>query len=112
MFLTYATEDSLFLTAALLSLGLLESLRLFSNMYLLHAGIHKSSFFLYICSSVHRNSRLKESNKMQQYADVYLLLNYCTCFGHPLHPSLGVHKNVVAASGTDHTVWEAASQIV
>jgi len=57
----------------------------------------------YICSSVHRISRLKKSNKMQLYADIYLLLNYCTCFGRPLHPSSGVHKTVVAASGTDHT---------
>ena len=42
--------------------------------------------FFYICSSVHRNSRLKKSNKMQQYGDIYLLLNYSTCFGRPLHP--------------------------
>ena len=45
---------------------------------------------------------------MQQYADIYLLLNYCTCFGRPLRPSSGVHKTVVAASGTDHTVWGAS----
>jgi len=32
----------------------------------------------YICIFVHRNSRLKKSNKMQQYADIYLLLNYST----------------------------------
>jgi len=56
---------------------------------------------LYICSSVHHNSRLKKSNKMQQYADVYLLLNYSTCFGRPSRSSSGVHKTVVAASGTD-----------
>ena len=30
----------------------------------------------YICGSVHRNSRLKKSKKMEQYADIYLLLNY------------------------------------
>ena len=52
---------------------------------------------------MHRNSGLKESNKMQLYADIYLLLNYCTCFGRLLRPSSGVHKTVVAASGTDHT---------
>ena len=34
----------------------------------------------YICSYVRRNSSLKESNKMQQYADIYLLINYSTCF--------------------------------
>jgi len=43
---------------------------------------------------------------MQQYADTYLLLNY---FGHPSHPSSGVHKTVVVASGTDHTIWGATS---
>ena len=57
---------------------------------------------------MHRNYRLKKSNEMQQYADIYLLLNYSTCFGRPSRPSSGVHKTVVAASGTDHTVWEAS----
>ena len=52
--------------------------------------------------------RLKKSNKMQQYADIYLLLNYSTCFGRPSRPSSGVHKTAVAASGTDHTIWEAS----
>jgi len=50
-------------------------------------------------------SRLKKSNDMQQYADIYLLLNYSTCFGRPSGPSSGVHKTVVAASGTHHTGW-------
>jgi len=45
---------------------------------------------------------------MQQYADIYLLLNYSTCFGHPSRLSSRVHKTVVAASGTDHTIWEAS----
>ena len=63
----------------------------------------------YIRGSVHRNSRLKKSNEMQQYADIYLLLNYSTCFGRPSRPSSGVHKTVVATSGTDHTLWEACS---
>jgi len=61
-------------------------------------------YFFYIRGSVHRNSRLKKSNEMQQYADIYLLLNYATCFGRPSCPSSGVHMTVVAASGTDHTV--------
>ena len=39
----------------------------------------------YICSSVHRNSRWKKSNNMQLYADIYLLLNYSTCFGRHVH---------------------------
>jgi len=42
---------------------------------------------------------------MQQYAYIYLLLNYSTCFWRPSRPSSGVHKTAVAASVTDHTVW-------
>ena len=61
-----------------------------------------------ICSSAHRNCRLKKSKKMQQYADIYLLLNYSTCFGRPSRPSSGIHNTVVVASGTDHTVWGAS----
>jgi len=45
---------------------------------------------------------------MQQYACIYLLLNYCTYFGRPSRPSSGVHKTVVAASGTDPTTWGAS----
>jgi len=45
---------------------------------------------------------------MQQYADIYLLLNYSTCFGRPSRPSSRVHKTVVPASGTDHTIWGAS----
>ena len=50
---------------------------------------------------------MKKPNKIRKYADTYLLLNYSTRFGHPSRPSSGVHKTVVAASGTDHTIWEA-----
>jgi len=46
---------------------------------------------------------------MQQYADIYLLLNYSTCFGRPSRPSSGIYKTVVAASGTDRTVCGASS---
>jgi len=45
---------------------------------------------------------------MQQYEDIYLLLNYSTCFGRTSSPSSAVHKTVVAASGTDHTIWGAS----
>ena len=69
---------------------------------------HRVSTQLHICSSVHRNSRFKKSNKIQQYADIYLMLNYSTCFGRPSRPSSGVHKTVVAASGTDHNIWGAS----
>ena len=58
---------------------------------------------------MHRSFRLKKSNKtQQQYADIYLLLNYSTYFGRSSRPSSGVHKPVVAASGTDHTIWGAS----
>ena len=39
---------------------------------------------------------------MQQYAGIYLLQVYCTCFGRPSRPSSGVQKTVTTASGTDH----------
>jgi hypothetical protein len=41
---------------------------------------------------------------MQQYAGVYLLQNYSTCFGGLSHPSSRVHKTVTAASGTGHSI--------
>jgi hypothetical protein len=41
---------------------------------------------------------------MQQYAGVYLLQNYSTCFGCLSHPSSGVHQNITAVSGTGHSV--------
>ena len=43
---------------------------------------------------------LISSNKMQQYAVIYLLQVYSTCFGRPSHASSGVQKTVTAASGT------------
>jgi len=45
---------------------------------------------------------------MQQYADIYLPLNYSTCFERQSRPSSGVYKTVVATSGTDHTIWGAS----
>jgi len=44
-----------------------------------------------------RPSNLKKSNEMRQYEDIYLLLNYSTCFGRPSRPSSGVHKTVVGS---------------
>ena len=49
-------------------------------------------------------STLIRSNKMQQYAGIYLLQNHSTCFGRPSHPSSGVYKTVTAASGTGHRI--------
>ena len=43
---------------------------------------------------------------MQQYAGIYLLQNYSTCFGCPWHPSSGVHKTVTAASSTGHITYQ------
>ena len=40
-------------------------------------------------------NRLKKSNSMQEYTDIYLLLNCCTCFGRPSRPSSAVHETVV-----------------
>ena len=40
---------------------------------------------------------------MQQYAGIYLLQIYSTCFGCPSHPSSGAQKTVTAASGTGHS---------
>ena len=82
---------------------LLFDIKLLDNIWLF--GIDK----FYIRVSVRCNSGLKKSNKMQQkYADIYLLLNYSTCFGRASRPSSGVHKTVFAASGTDHTIWWAS----
>jgi len=60
----------------------------------------------------HQVDKLKKSNEMQQYADIYLLLNYCTCFERPSRPSSEVRKTVVAASGTIILSGEQASSNV
>ena len=57
-----------------------------------------------IHGSVHCNSILVRSNKMQQYAGIYLLQNHSTCFGCPSYPSSGVHKTVIAASGKGYSI--------
>ena len=62
-------------------------------------------FDFYIHDSVHRDSILIRSDKMQQYAGIYLLQIYSACFGCPSHPSSGVHETVAAASGTGHCIW-------
>ena len=40
---------------------------------------------------------------MQQYAGIYLLRVYSTCFGCPSRPSSGVQNTVNAISGTGHS---------
>ena len=64
--------------------------------------LHTLIFLIH--GSVHRDSILKRSNEMQQYAGVYLLQNYSTCFGCLSHQSGGVHQTGTAASGTAHSV--------
>jgi len=53
----------------------------------------------------HNTDILIRSNKMLQYAGIYLLQNYSTCFGCLSHPSSGVHETVTAASGTGHITY-------
>jgi len=49
----------------------------------------------------------KKSQQMQQYADIYSLQNYTTCFGcHSTHHQ-EYQKLVPAASGTGHTTCTA-----
>ena len=59
--------------------------------------------------SMHRNSILIISNKMQQYAGIYLLQNYSTCFGCLSHPPSSVHQTVTAASGTGHITYQGSN---
>ena len=60
----------------------------------------------YIHGSVHRDSILIRY-EMQQYASVYLLQNYSTCFVCLLQPSSRVHETVTAASGTGHVMCQS-----
>jgi hypothetical protein len=63
--------------------------------------VHCRELF-YIHGSVHRDSLLIRSNKMQQYAGIYLLQVHSTCFGRLSRPPSGVQKTLTAASGTGH----------
>ena len=62
----------------------------------------------WICWTPPREQNSWVRHWMQQYADIYLLLNYSTWFEHPSRPSSVLHKTVVAASGTDYTIWGAS----
>jgi len=61
----------------------------------------------YIHGSVQSDYILMKSNEMQQYAGVYLLQNYSTCFGCLPNPSSGVHQTVTAVSGTGHITCQS-----
>jgi len=49
---------------------------------------------------------------MQQYAGIYFLQNYSTCFGCPSHPSSGVHKTVTVTSQILWPIPEAAVRVL
>jgi len=53
----------------------------------------------------HTYVKLIKSDEKQEYADIYLMLNYSTCFRRLLRPSSGVNKTVTASSGTDNKIW-------
>jgi hypothetical protein len=60
----------------------------------------------YLCSVImEKVFILIRTNKMQQYAGIYLLQNHCTCFWCLSLPSSGVNKTLNAASGTGHSIW-------
>ena len=59
-------------------------------------------YFIFMVPCIVTTCILIRSNKMQQYAGIYLLQNFSICFGCPSHPSSGVHQTVTAASGTGH----------
>ena len=71
------------------------------------AYVRNISQAFYIYGSVHLDSILIRSKEMQNYAGIYLLQNYSTCFGYLLHQSSGVHQNVTAASGTGHITCQS-----
>jgi hypothetical protein len=59
----------------------------------------KKSFYIKLADFT-----LIRSNKLQQYAGIYLVQNHSTCFGYLSLTSSGVHKRVTAASGTGHSI--------
>ena len=86
-------EEMLFVFQSSVYRRILVIVPYFARLEVLTAVPMKSQIFILI-----------RSNKMQQYAGVYLLQNYSTCFGCLSHPSPGVHQTVTAASGTGHSV--------
>ena len=79
--------------------GVCSIVRQYDGSSRLHFPLHVISF----------PNILIRSNEMQQYAGVYLLQNYSTCFGCLSHPSSGVHQTVTASSGTDHITCQSSN---
>ena len=67
--------------------------------------------FILVIYETQRECLLIRSNKMQQYASIYLLQNHSTCFGRLSHQSSGVHQTVTAANGTGHSI-RATTKVV
>ena len=77
-------------------MGLVKALsRETSMLQIANTGNHGCRYGHHLCILI-------RSNKIQQYAGIYLLQNHSTCFGCPSHPSSGVHQTVTAASVTGH----------
>ena len=67
--------------------------------------------FFYVRGFVHRKSTLINVQRDATLCSLYfILLQYhSTCFGCRPHPSSGVHKTVVTATGTSHIIYAATS---
>ena len=79
--------------------------RMLNTVYCIYNKLPPDDEYLFYWKYVHIYIYiLIRSNAMQQYAGVYLLQNYSTCFGCLSHPSSVVHQTVTAASGTGHSV--------
>ena len=103
---SYCYDTNLFLTRCNLFTNLhgvtYQKIKIFVITAVGNSELTKVTWFFFIHVSVHLDSELKRSNKMQQSADIYLLQNHSTCFGCLSRPSSGVQKTVTAASGTGH----------
>jgi hypothetical protein len=70
-------------------------------------------FKFYVHSSVNHKSILINVQRDATICSLYfILLRYhSTCFGCRLHPSPGVHKTVVTATGTSHMIVQLLGHV-
>ena len=84
-----------------------NSLRVYWVATLLEVCLYNCSHIVtQLTSKLMTKRRLQQGrtkNNMQQYAGIYLLQIYSTCFGCPTRPSSWVHKIVTSVSGTGHS---------
>ena len=92
------------------SMKLITHIRRVSRLRLCRSLPMRPMCYFMVCSAQLQLKSLEtlrnvliRSNKMQQYAGIYWLQVYSTCFGRPSRPSSGVQKTVTAASGTGHS---------